>query len=132
MPTSLGSGTRAPALTRDELVSTSDVTRLIENAVTTLEQRLQRFINARMPESPKAPVVNVAAASPASVNVAAPTVTVEPYIEASIPGFDVMAKEIAGLRADVKALTTILMKPTVRTVTRDGDGRITSITDRRA
>jgi YD repeat-containing protein len=43
-----------------------------------------------------------------------------------------MAKEIAGLRADVKALTTILMKPTVRTVTRDGDGRITSITDRRA
>jgi YD repeat-containing protein len=59
-------------------------------------------------------------------------VNVEPYIEASIPGFDVMAKEIAGLRADVKALTTILMKPTVRTVTRDGDGRITSITDRRA
>jgi hypothetical protein len=63
-----------------------------------------------------------------TVNVEAPKVTVDAPVEVDLGE---LAKRFAGLEAAVKAQTAMLAKPITRTVVRDSEGRIVSMTEKR-
>lgn len=55
-----------------------------------------------------------------------------PAAQVDLGGFDDLAAEVKALRADIQKLVLAMGKPTTRTVTRDADGLIETITERRA
>jgi hypothetical protein len=69
------------------------------------------------------------------VHVAAPNVTVDaPKVTVDAPvevDLGELAKRFAGLEAALKAQTAMLAKPITRTVVRDSEGRIVSMTEKR-
>lgn len=101
---------------------------------------ITRQVLAQVMAQYKSPVVNVA---PPSVNVAAPqvhmdapavdapAVNVSPEVNVEVPGFEALAAEVKGLRADVAKLIGVLGAPTVRDVHRDVNGLIDRVTDHR-
>lgn len=119
---------RGPARSRDELVVRGDLDSAVAAALAPEIRRLEMTLRALVPKEYPTPQVTV---NP-NVTVQSTSPAAQVGVEVELEGFDALAAEIKSLRKDLNTLVKTLGRPTVRTVERDSEGRITAITDRRA
>lgn len=127
----LGEGLAAgPRRSRDELVVQSDLTSEVAAQLAPEIRRLEMLVRSLVPQNYPTPQVTVQAHvdAPVTVQAEAPE---SPEISLSMPGMGDLCGEVTALRNDVQSLTAALMTPVKRTVTRDAQGLILTITETR-